>query len=246
MHASRSRAAGAAPAKAAALTRDRASPSSVTGRCDSLSASSISDAAVAAAHARSYAELPGLADCEPRAGSDTCASAVLRLEGAHLTVELVGDVRELIDRRVVQRRLVAGTQLVLPRLEVEALEIGLHVAVVLLDGFHGRDHFLLRGRTAVGNLARRLWQPALIRVGLEAQRAGGRQSGQGKDSLRGLHGWVPRCRHKESEGSAEHFRDGREQALGVEGLDQPAGRSGGLALLLALERRFGGEDEQRH
>src|SRR6185312_7154373 len=141
MHASRSRAAGGAPADTAALTRDSASPSSVTGRCDSLSASSISAAAVAAAHARSHAELPALAASEPRAAGDTSASAVLGLEGAYLLIERIGDMRELIDRRVVQRRLVAGAQLVLARLEIEALEVRLHVAVVLLDGLHGRDHF---------------------------------------------------------------------------------------------------------
>src|SRR5579863_1054107 len=185
---SRSRALGRLPADAAALTRDSASPSSATGRCDSLSASSISVAAVAAAHARSYAELTELAECEPRAGSATCASAVLRLEGAYLLVELVGDVCELIDRRVVQGRLVAGAQLVLARLEVEALEVGLHVVVVLLDRLHGRDHLLLRGRAAVRNLARCRRQPALVRVGLQAHGAGGRQNGQSKDSLRGLHG----------------------------------------------------------
>src|SRR6185437_7063227 len=196
-HLSMSSADGEALADAAALMRDSASPNSVTGRCDSLSARSISAAAVAAAHARS-AELTGLAEREPRAGSDTCASAVLRLEAAHLVVELIGDVRQLIDRRVVQRRLVARAQLILTRLEVEALEIGLHVAVVLLDGLHGRDHFLLFGRAAVRNLARRRGQPALVSVGLEAHGAGDRQSGQGKDSLRGVHGCVPHCRYKES------------------------------------------------
>src|SRR5512146_3503250 len=107
--------------------RDSASPSSPTGRCDALRARSISAAAVAAAHARSHAESTGPAVCEPRAGSAIAVSAVLGFEGAHLRVELVSDVGELIHRRVVQRRLVAGAQLVLPRFEVETLQIGLHV-----------------------------------------------------------------------------------------------------------------------
>src|SRR6185312_14956727 len=178
---SRSRADGGVRADVAALTRDSAAPNSVMGRCDSPSASSISAAAVAAAQARS-AELTGFAERGPRAGSDTCASTVLRLEGTYLDVELVGDVRQLIDCRIVQRGLVAGAQLILARLEVQALEVGLHIAVVLLDGLHGRDHFLLCGRAAVGNLARGRGQPALVGVGLEAHGAGGRESGQSKHS----------------------------------------------------------------
>src|SRR6185312_10438553 len=50
---------------------------------------------------------------------------------------------------------------------------------------------------------------------------------------------------KNPEKSAEHLGDRREQPLGIEGLDQPAGRAGGLALLFALEGRLGGEHEKR-
>src|SRR5579883_563776 len=95
------------PAEAVALMRASASPSSSIGRSDSPIVSSIRAAAAAAPHARSHAELSGSAANGPRAGCDTCASAVLRLEGAYLLVELVGDVRELLHRRIVQGHLIA-------------------------------------------------------------------------------------------------------------------------------------------
>src|SRR4051812_48590866 len=39
----------------------------------------------------------------------------------------------------------------------------------------------------------------------------------------------------------QHFRDGREQPFRIEGLHEPAGGSGRLALLLAFLGGFGGE-----
>src|SRR5690606_35859259 len=45
--------------------------------------------------------------------------------------------------------------------------------------------------------------------------------------------------------SAQDLAHGGEQLLGIEGLDQPAGRAGGLAFHLLVATRFGGEHQQR-
>src|SRR5580658_7581651 len=100
-------------------------------------------------------------------------STVLGLEQAHLLVELRGDLLQSGDGLVVLRLTVQRGHVILLLLELEALQVHRHIAVVLLERLHRSDHFLLVRRVPIGNLAGRGRQYA-VRVSGQRARYGRR------------------------------------------------------------------------
>src|SRR5579875_459195 len=170
------------------IIRSSAAPIRSTGACDSCIACARRAAAVS--RAATLLSLPrGMGPSE----RFRRRSAVLRLEHPHLLVELIGDRLQLRDRGVVLRLPLGLRDAILLRLEVEALEVGVHVLVVRLQRVHRREHLLLARGGAVGNLARRRRQGA-VREGGKADHDTGRE---GHAELRSHHhsstlGWSGR------------------------------------------------------